>query len=102
MLPAGFVEYGDSAPDTAVREAEEETGLQVEITGLQGLYFGDDDPRDVAHLAVYEARIVGGTLRAGDDAAAAAFFRHDRLPEKIAFEAQREALTQWKARVKAQ
>ena len=37
---AGFVEYGEYAADSAVREAEEETGLQVELTGLRGLYSG--------------------------------------------------------------
>ena len=44
MLPAGFVEYGEFAEESAVREAEEETGLRVEVTGLWGLYFGTDDP----------------------------------------------------------
>jgi 8-oxo-dGTP diphosphatase len=96
MLPAGFVEYGDSAADTAVREAEEETGLDVELTALRGLYFGTDDPRDVAHLAVYDARVVRGTPRAGDDASAVAFFGPDELPEQIAFEGQRQAIEDWR------
>ena len=95
MLPAGFVEYGDSAAETAVREAEEETGLAVELTGFRGLYFGTDDPRDVAHLAVYEARVVGGEIKAGDDAAALDFFPADALPDRIAFHGQREAIKDW-------
>src|SRR5690242_19964708 len=37
MLPAGFVEYGEFAEDTAVREALEETGLVVRLTGLFGV-----------------------------------------------------------------
>src|SRR5688572_24544628 len=68
MLPAGFVEYGEVAEESAVREADEETGLQVDLLGLWGFYFGTDDPRNVAHLAVYAARRVAGELRAGDDA----------------------------------
>lgn len=96
MLPSGFVEYGEYAAETAVREAKEETGLDVELTGLRGLYFGTDDPRDVAHLAVYDARIVGGELAPADDAAAVAFFRHDQLPERIAFEGQRQAIEDWR------
>jgi 8-oxo-dGTP diphosphatase len=96
MLPSGYVEYGECATDTAVREAQEEVGLEVELTGLQGLYFGADDPRDVAHLAVYRARVLGGHLRAGDDAAAARFFKRPELPTNIAFEAQRQALADWK------
>jgi ADP-ribose pyrophosphatase YjhB (NUDIX family) len=95
MLPAGFVEYGDSATDTAVREAEEETGLRVELTGLRGLYYGADDPRDVAHLAVYDARIVSGEPRPGDDACAVRFFSATALPTQIAFEAQRQAIADW-------
>jgi len=95
MLPAGFVEYGEFAEESAVREAEEETGLVMELTGLWGLYFGTDDPRNVAHLAVYGARVVGGTLAAGDDASDARFFPLGQLPDRIAFEAHRQALADW-------
>jgi 8-oxo-dGTP diphosphatase len=95
MLPAGFVEYGDSAAETAIREALEETGLAVELCGLFGLYFGTDDPRDVAHLAVFAARVIGGEPRAGDDAAALAYFSARSLPEQIAFHGQREAIRDW-------
>ncbi|MFN0071928.1 MAG: NUDIX domain-containing protein [Chloroflexota bacterium] len=96
MLPAGFVEYGEFAQDTAIREALEETGLMVELTGLFGLYFGTDDPRNVAHLAVYRAVVRGGELRAGDDAADAGFFRHNQLPVNIAFMAHQSALADWR------
>jgi 8-oxo-dGTP diphosphatase len=95
MLPAGFVEYGEFAEESAIREAEEETGYQVELTGLWGLYFGTDDPRNVSHLAVYSARIVGGSARAGDDAAAVDFFPRSGLPERIAFMGHRRALADW-------
>ena len=95
MLPAGFVEYGEFAESTAVREALEETGLDVRPTGLFGLYFGTDDPRNVAHLAVYRAEVIGGTLRAGDDAAAARFFHVNALPSEVAFRAHREVLARW-------
>ncbi|MCC6175290.1 MAG: NUDIX hydrolase [Chloroflexi bacterium] len=95
MLPAGFVEYGEFAEDTAVREAAEETGLVVELAGLWGLYFGTDDPRNVAHLAVYGARPTGGTLVAGDDAEEAHFFPRSGLPGQIAFQAHRQAIADW-------
>ncbi len=96
MLPAGFVEYGENAADTAVREAEEETGLQVELTKLRGLYFGTDDPRDISHLAVYDAHVVGGTPTAGDDAAAVEFFSAEEIPAQIAFKGHRDAIADWK------
>src|ERR1044071_1586705 len=69
MLPAGFVEYGEDALETAVREAMEETGLVVEVTGIRGLYFGAGDPRGSSHLAVFSAKVHQGTPTAGDDAA---------------------------------
>jgi ADP-ribose pyrophosphatase YjhB (NUDIX family) len=95
MLPAGFVEYGEFAEQTAVREVEEETGYLVELTDLWGVYFGADDPRNVAHLAVYGARIVGGEPTPGDDAAALGFFPRGALPQPIAFEAHRAVLADW-------
>ena len=96
MLPAGFVEYGEFAEECAVREADEETGLAVELDGLWGFYYGTDDPRNVAHLAVYAARRTGGTLAAGDDAMAAQFFGPDELPAQIAFRAHRRSLADWR------
>jgi 8-oxo-dGTP diphosphatase len=97
MLPAGFVEYGEMAEETAIREAEEETSLQVVLTGLWGFYYGTDDPRNVAHLAVYAARPVGGKLAAGDDAIDARFFQRDEVPSEIAFQAHRRAVVDWRA-----
>ena len=44
MLPAGFVEYGEFAEESAVREAMEETNLQVELTGPLGLLLRDRRP----------------------------------------------------------
>jgi 8-oxo-dGTP diphosphatase len=97
MLPAGFVEYGEFAEDSAVREAMEETNLDVELEGLWGFYFGTDDPRNVAHLAVYRAHRTGGELRAGDDAMDARFFGPDEIPAEIAFKTHQRALADWRA-----
>ncbi len=95
MLPAGFVEYGEQPDETAVREAQEEVGLTVELTGLLGCYFGDDDPRNVSILLVYRAAITGGELQPGDDAQAAAYFQRGALPQNIAFQGHRETLRNW-------
>jgi 8-oxo-dGTP diphosphatase len=97
MLPAGFVEYGERAEATAVREAREECGIEVRLDGLFGVYFGTDDPRNPSYLLVYRAHPVdeGATLVAGDDARALGWFAAGALPERIAFEGHRQALADW-------
>jgi 8-oxo-dGTP diphosphatase len=91
-LPAGFVEYTEAPDAAAVRETREETGLDVQVTKLFGVYGSCDDPRTRVVLVVYTARIIGGTLRAGDDASEVMFFPKERLPENIAFSSHRHVL----------
>ncbi|MEU7511518.1 NUDIX domain-containing protein [Streptomyces sp. NPDC042898] len=73
-LPGGAMDMGDSLPGTAVREVKEETGLDVEITGLVGTY---TDPRHVIAYSdgevrrqfnvCFAARIVGGSLAISEE-----------------------------------
>jgi ADP-ribose pyrophosphatase YjhB (NUDIX family) len=91
-LPAGFVEYGEHVEECAVREMKEETGIEVELTGLFGAYMAQDDPRVQVVLLLYEGKRVGGELMPGDDAADARFVPVDDLPGEIAFRAHEMAL----------
>ena len=91
-LPAGFEEADESPEEACVRETREETGLEVSVTRLHGLYYGRDDPRTRVVLAVYETAVTGGTLKAGDDASEARAFDLARLPAAIAFENHRRVL----------
>ena len=94
-LPAGYVEYGEDAAETAAREALEETGLVVSIGGLHGVFAGFGDPRGAGHLAVFRATRVSGELTAGDDAAEAQWFSAGEVPVEIAFEGSRKAIAAW-------
>lgn len=87
-LPGGFIDYGESAEQAAVREAREETGLQVTLTGLLGVYSRPDrDPRFHSLSVVFMAA-AGSDAEplAGDDARRARFFPLDLLPRDIAFD----------------
>ena len=82
-LPGGAVDEGESPAHAAVREAFEETGLQVELTRLVGVY---SRPRwwSRMHLTVFAARLVGGSLRLDPhEVIDAGYFSLDALPEPL-------------------
>lgn len=93
-FPAGFVDRGERVEDAAAREAREETGLEVRLDGLVGLYSATGNP---VVLAVYAGTIVGGRLAPGDDLTELAFFPLDRLPDP-AFPHDRQIVADWLAR----
>ncbi len=85
-LPGGFVDYGESLETAAVREAREETGLDVELVRQFHAYSEPErDSRFHTITIVYIAR-AKGLPRAGDDAADVGVFTRDNLPEDIAFD----------------
>ena len=87
-LPGGFVDYGETVERAAVREAFEETGLEVTLTGILGVYSDPGrDERMHTISVVYTARAADPTtLNAGDDAREARVFPLDALPAKLAFD----------------
>ncbi|NPA75400.1 MAG: NUDIX domain-containing protein [Euryarchaeota archaeon] len=85
-LPGGFVEYGEKTEDAAVREMKEETGLDIKVTKLVGVYSDPNrDPRDHTVTVAYEVKKIGGKLKSGDDAAGVKFIPLNNLP-KLAFD----------------
>jgi 8-oxo-dGTP diphosphatase len=87
-LPGGFIDEGEQAEDAAVREMREETGLDVKLTGLLGVYSHPlRDPRQHTMSVVFVGHPLNPTrLRAGDDAKSAAFHPLHRLPDHLAFD----------------
>ena len=85
-LPGGFVEYGESLETAAVREAKEETGLDVELIRQFHTYSDPArDPRRHTITTVYVGKALGTPL-AGDDAQEALVFGRDNLPGPIVFD----------------
>ena len=85
-IPGGFVDYGESIEDASVREALEETSLQVELVRQFHVYSSPDrDPRFHTIATVFIARASGIPIAAAD-AKDAGIFTKASLPEEIAFD----------------
>lgn len=85
-LPGGFVDWGESLEEAAVREAREETSLDVTLLRQFHAYSEPGrDPRHHTITIVFVAR-ASGTPNAQDDAAHLGIFTKDTLPSPIVFD----------------
>ncbi len=84
-LPGGIVDPGESAAQAAIREAKEETGIDIRLERLVGIYyvpmlaqFGLN-----AHNVVFAGAPVGGALTLSNETLDVSYFRADDLPEAM-------------------
>ena len=85
-IPGGYVDYGESLEEAAIREAKEETNLDVElITQFHTYSSPERDPRQHTISTVYIAK-GKGELKGKDDALNAKVFTKENLPKKLVFD----------------
>jgi ADP-ribose pyrophosphatase YjhB (NUDIX family) len=93
VFPGGYVDRGEEVRAAAVREAREETGLEVRLDRLINIY---SYAGRVPVIVVYSATMTGGCLGCDDEGLEAKFFEPESIPwEELAFRSTREALQEF-------
>lgn len=89
----GFMEADELPEDAAIREAKEETGLDIKITSLLGMYsdrYGEDG--DYTLNIHYLGEVIGGKMQPMDDAAELEWVTIDKVPLDEGFQNTKDGL----------
>ena len=90
VFPGGFVDRGEELTSAAMREAREESGLEVRLDRLVNIY---SYPDAAVIIVVYAATALSGDLCGDEECLEARLFRADEIPwDELAFRSTREAL----------
>lgn len=102
-VPGGFLAEGEHPEAGAVRELKEETGLDIHLTGLIGIFMDVYETSGDATLNVfYSGEVASGMAAAGSDATDLRWFAIEDIPEQIAFACNRQAINAWRTQQKSE
>ena len=93
VLPGGFIGYSETTQEAALREAKEETGMNIGIERLIGAYRIDNDPRGV-HIDIIYSGVSNNEVTLSKEHVSWKYFSPQKLPKLIAYK-HREAIHDW-------
>lgn len=100
-IPGGLIKLGETAEEAAVREVKEETGLEVSIGAVAGIFnviIRDGESKIKYHYVIidYFGEVIGGRLRPGTDVTEARWFELDELENVETSPTVRKALAKFR------